>query len=149
MHYLIVEDDVAIRNILKDVFEILETNGVFTFFENGHQAWDWLNEVEANTITSLPEIAFLDIRMPGPQGYEIAERIRKIPSVSNMGIILMTAYELSEAEYKDIMSRSQADRYITKPLPGVKGLNRMVDEIMSLRRSSVETPKSAVPPKEE
>lgn len=138
MHYLIVEDDIAIRNILKDVFEILETNGVFTFFENGHQAWEWLTKIEAGEISDSPDIAFLDIRMPGPQGYEIAERIRKIPSVSNMGIILMTAYELAEEEYKEIMQRSQADRYITKPLPGVKGLNRMVEEIMTLRRSSAE-----------
>ncbi len=138
MHYLIVEDDAAIRNILKDIFEILEANGVFTFFENGHQAWDWLNKIEANEITAVPDIAFLDLRMPGPQGYEIAERIRKIPTVSNMGIILMTAYELSEHEYKDIMERSKADSYITKPLPGVKGLNRMVEEIMTLRRSSAE-----------
>jgi len=135
MHYLIIEDDAAIRNILKEVFDLLETDGKFTFFRDGNEAWSWLDRVATGEITELPEIAFVDIRMPGPQGYEIAERMRKMPPLSNIGIILMTAYELSAEEYQDIMQRSQADRYISKPLPGVKGLNQMVEEIMAMRHS--------------
>jgi len=135
MHYLIVEDDESIRMILKDIFELLEADGQFTFCKDGNMAWDWLSRVEKGEVSDLPDIGFLDIRMPGPQGYEIAERIRQIESIQNMGIVLMTAYDLSAAEYDDVMRRSQADRYITKPLPGAKGLSRMVEEIMSLRHA--------------
>jgi CheY-like chemotaxis protein len=133
MHYLIVEDDGEIRNILKTIFEILESDGVFTFFKNGHEAWDWLTSVETGKTKILPDIALLDIRLPGPQGHEIAERIRQIDAIKNMGIILMTAYELGGDEYENVMRRSKADRYITKPLPGVKGLNEIIEEIMTLR----------------
>lgn len=137
MHYLIIEDDKAIRDILKEIFELLETDGVFTFFENGNDAWSWLDEVQAGSVPALPDIAFVDIRMPGPQGPEIAARMRTLPALGNIGIVLMTAYDLSEEEYEEFMTESQADRYITKPLPGVKGLNQMVEEIMAVRRSKV------------
>ncbi len=138
MHYLIIEDDKAIRDILAEVFDLLETEGVFTFLKDGNEAWAWLDTVEQGKVENLPDIAFVDIRMPGPQGHEIAERVRKMPKLSNIGIILMTAYELTEEEYKEVMERSQADRYISKPLPGVKGLNQMVKEIMTMRHSLID-----------
>src|SRR5690606_36303357 len=123
MHYLNVEDDKSIRDILRDIFEMLEPDGTFTFFRSGHEASDWLDKVDTITDSKLlPDIAFLDIRLPGPQGHEIAERIRKTEPLQGMAIIMMTAYELSSDEYDEVMDRSQADRYITKPLPGVKGL---------------------------
>ena len=140
MHYLIVEDDKSIRDILRDIFEILEPDGAFTFFKSGHEASDWLDTLDEKTDPKmLPNIAFLDIRLPGPQGHEIAERIRTTTVLKEMGIILMTAYELSSEEYDEVMSRSQADRYITKPLPGVRGLNTMVEEIMTLRQKPIES----------
>lgn len=135
MHYLIVEDDLDICLILKEILQLLHPQSTVTSFFNGNQAWQWLDKVESGEIKELPNIAFLDIRMPGPQGHEIAERIRKLKEIKNVGIIMMTAYDLSEEEYKEVMDRSQADRYISKPLPGVKGLNQMVDEIMVLRQS--------------
>ena len=138
MHYLIIEDDKNICDILKEVFDLLEADGVFTFLNDGNEAWEWLDQVESSAVTDLPNIAFVDIRMPGPQGHEIAERIRRIKPLSNIGIILMTAYELSSEEYQDVMQRSQADRYISKPLPGVKGLNQMVKEIMAMRHSMID-----------
>ncbi len=138
MHYLIIEDDKNICDILKEVFDLLEADGVFTFLNDGNEAWEWLDQVESEAVTDLPNIAFVDIRMPGPQGHEIAERMRGIKPLSNIGIILMTAYELSSEEYQDVMQRSQADRYISKPLPGVKGLNQMVKEIMAMRHSMID-----------
>ena len=135
MHYLIVEDDQAIRHILKEVFELLESDGKFTFCKDGNEAFAWLDKVDGKEIQDFPDIAFIDIRMPGPQGYEVAERIRKTPPIANIGIVLMTAYELEEKKFNEIMTRSKADRYIPKPLPGVKGLNQMVEEIMALKRS--------------
>jgi CheY-like chemotaxis protein len=136
MHYLIVEDDLVIATILKEVLQLLESNVQFTFFTNGTDAWDWVDKVEANKVQTIPDVAFLDIRMPGPQGHEVAERIRQTALIKNMGIILMTAYELSAEEYEEVMQRSQADRYISKPLPGVKGLNQMIEEIMSVRKTA-------------
>lgn len=135
MNYLIIEDDPKIRDIIKDILDILEPDASVIVLKDGNEASTWLDKVEINEAPVIPNIAFIDIRMPGPQGHELAERMRKMGRLQNIGIVLMTAYELDEKEYNEVMQRSQADRYIPKPLPGVKGLNQVIEEIMAMRQS--------------
>lgn len=137
MHYLIVEDDAAICEILKDILALLEDDAVFTLFSNGHETWAWLEQVEQQAITELPDIAFLDIKMPGPQGPDIAARIRAMEAMRHIGIVMMTSEPPPEAEYRQLKARAQADRYLTKPLPGVQGLNTIITEIMAIRHKKI------------
>src|SRR5688500_3884926 len=112
MHYVIIEDDAGIRQVLQDVLQRLETNASFTVLGDGHQAWKWLDQVADGQVEVLPDIAFVDLKMPGPQGYEVAERMRALDTLSNIGIVLMSAADFTPEEYDEVMERSQADRYI-------------------------------------
>lgn len=134
MHFLLIEDDKTILMILRELLLIVDQRARFTIFEMSSTAMKWLDDVDAGAYEDLPEIAIVDIRLPGVPGYEVAERIRKIPALSTIGIVLMTAYELSEEEYAEAIARAQADHFITKPLPSVSGLDEIIKSLSSIQR---------------
>ncbi len=57
-----------------------------------------------------PDLILLDIMMPGPDGYEVLQRIRQS---SNAPVIMITAKRDTESLQKALSSG--ADDYITKP----------------------------------
>jgi CheY-like chemotaxis protein len=78
----------------------------------------WIEDVdrgEANT--NLPELALLDIRLPGVSGPEIGQRLRKSPVLNDVAIVMMTAYHLTPTEEKAVLEKSQAGTLLYKPLP--------------------------------
>jgi CheY-like chemotaxis protein len=62
---------------------------------------------------TYPDVAVLDINMPGVDGYQIAARLRQHRALSHMGIVMVTVRS-GEA---DILQgfESGADDYLTKP----------------------------------
>ena len=47
-------------------------------FENGQKVWDWLDTIEKDAQSALPELILMDIRMPGKKGNELAKRMRTL-----------------------------------------------------------------------
>jgi hypothetical protein len=128
--WLIVEDDADIRNLITVLCQVWGHTPLV--FPDGNKAFAWLDEVESGTYAGeLPELALMDIRMPGPQGYEIAQRIRTIPALKNTRIALMTAFALSEDERERILSISQADKLVSKPLPDMEDLKAILDDVLA------------------
>ncbi|KAA3379305.1 response regulator transcription factor, partial [Akkermansia muciniphila] len=99
-HILIVDDEAAIRELLKDYFE-LEGYRVSTA-ENGQAA---LKKVEAG-----PDLILLDINMPGLDGLSVCRRIRQFVSCP---ILFLTA-RVEDAD-KLIGFGAGGDDYIVKP----------------------------------
>src|SRR5687768_17174317 len=94
--WLVVEDDPIIRSILRALMTLWDIEPLV--FMDGFEAMNWLDQVErGEAAPPLPDIALLDIRMPGPLGHEIAQRMRAIPTTGSIPIIIMTAYHLSDA----------------------------------------------------
>jgi CheY-like chemotaxis protein len=86
-------------------------------FESGQHVWEWLDDVEAGHYKGpLPGFALMDIRMPGKKGNEVAYRIRSLPVLQHIPIVLMTAFSLNENQRNEMM-RDGADEIINKPLP--------------------------------
>ena len=73
---------------------------------DGNQAWKFLRELR-------PELALLDVRMPGRSGVELTRDVRRDPVLCNIYIILLTA----NAQYSDVIAglAAGANRYLTKP----------------------------------
>jgi len=61
----------------------------------------------------LPDLILLDIMMPGMDGYEVAERLRKDEKTSLIPIIMLTAKASSADKVKAL--KMGIDDYITKP----------------------------------
>lgn len=108
---LIADDEPEIRDLLrlyleKDGYEVLEAAG----------------GLEALTIlkTERPDLAILDIMMPGPDGYRVLQNIRK---TSNIPVILLSA---RSADSDKILGLDLgADDYITKPFVPLEAVARV------------------------
>ena len=71
----------------------------------------------------LPEIIFLDVQMPGIDGFETCRRLKANPKTQDIPIIFMTA--LSDTESKVKGFNLGAVDYITKPFQEVEVIARL------------------------
>lgn len=60
--------------------------------------------------TSLPELIFMDIRLPDGSGLELTRQVKEpYPGVK---IVILTSYD--EPEYRDAAYRCKANHYVSK-----------------------------------
>jgi CheY-like chemotaxis protein len=128
VNWLIAEDEADIRNLVGIMCQVWGHTPLS--FETGQKVWDWLDDVEAGKIPSLPEFALMDIRMPGRRGNEIAGRMREIDRLKHIPIVLMTAFVLSEDEIDRLRQDFGVDHVINKPLPDFDRLGVILHDII-------------------
>lgn len=98
---LIAEDEPLMRERLVSMLALAWPQArVVLMAENGNDAWDGFLEHE-------PEVVFLDIRMPGLSGLEVAERIGK-----QAHVVFVTAYDQYAVDAFD----AGAVDYLLKPV---------------------------------
>ena len=76
-------------------------------------AFDGLQALEALD-TFKPDIALLDIGMPGMDGYELARRIRATPRGRNLVLVALTGW--GQADDKKRAADAGFDEHLTKPV---------------------------------
>ncbi len=101
LHILVVDDDDRIRSLLKDYLS--ENNYIVSTAENADEAKKKINYLKFNII-------ILDVMMPGQNGYDLTQEIKK---KSKVPIILLTAKGEVENRIKGL--ELGADDYIGKP----------------------------------
>jgi CheY-like chemotaxis protein len=105
LRILLADDNADAVELLRDLLE----------FE-GHRV-----EVAGNGLAALaaaesfrPDVAFLDIGMPGLNGYEVARRLRAAPALAHATLVAVTGWGTREDR-----ARSEAagfDAHLTKPV---------------------------------
>jgi PAS domain S-box-containing protein len=63
---------------------------------------------------SRPEIVFLDIGLPGMDGYEVARRLRRGPGLAPLKLVAVTGY--GQEEDRRLSQQAGFDRHLTKPV---------------------------------
>ncbi|MGZ8289605.1 MAG: LytR/AlgR family response regulator transcription factor [Telluria sp.] len=107
---LVAEDEPLMRERLLAMLDVAWPEAeVVLVAENGNDAWDGFLEHE-------PQVVFLDIRMPGLSGLEVAERIGTLAHV-----VFVTAYDQYAVEAFD----TGAVDYVLKPVQADR-LNRAI-----------------------
>ncbi len=101
---LVCEDEVSIRefvviNLRRNGYEVIEAG-------SGEEALDGYDKAE-----DKPDIALLDIMLPGIDGFEVCRRLRE--RSDSMGIIMLTARTQEMEKVGGLMLG--ADDYVTKP----------------------------------
>jgi CheY-like chemotaxis protein len=61
-----------------------------------------------------PSVVFLDIGMPGMDGYEVARRLRRVPGGEHALLIAVTGFGRDEDRQRS--KEAGFDRHVTKPL---------------------------------
>ncbi len=101
---LVVEDDIAIRDMLKDILEQAEFE--VTAVGDTHRALLVIQQ-------KLPDLLLLDWMLPGQSGIEWARRLKKDNKYTNLPIIMLTAR--GEVDDKIRSLDTGLDDHITKP----------------------------------
>ncbi len=101
---LVVEDQEDNRRILRDLL----TNAGYDMIEaeDGQQAL-------AAVVKRRPDLILMDIQLPILDGYEATRRIKAMPELKSIPIIVVTSYALSGDEGK--ARAAGCDAYVTKP----------------------------------
>jgi CheY-like chemotaxis protein len=84
-----------------------------------------------------PDIVLMDAMMPEMDGYEACRRMRAIPDLSGLKIIMVTAKALPEELQKGI--EAGADDYVTKPFDH-RDLRSKVNALFGLPESPERNP---------
>jgi CheY-like chemotaxis protein len=84
MKILVVDDDPVSREILRKIVSSTGEHQV-TVAEDGATAWAYLDDPGRYF-----DVAFLDLSMPHPDGFELVQRIRQSPIHASTAIILCT-----------------------------------------------------------
>lgn len=114
----VVEDNadnrLLLQAILGDRYDLVE-------YENGVDA---LRGIAA----SPPDLVLLDISLPGMDGNEILQRIRRDTVLRGLPVIALTAHAMSGDREKFLASGF--DDYITKPIVDEKQLYTAIDRLL-------------------
>ena len=102
---LVADDSLASRELLREVLEaagyrVLEAT-------NGREALDVIRK-------NKPDLAFLDIRMPGMDGIGVVRELRKDIRFEALPVIAVTAYAMPADRERVV--EAGFDSYITKPI---------------------------------
>ncbi len=107
MKILIVDDDPVSRGVLRQILS-KQPDHQITVAEDGASAWALLDD--ANRYF---DVAFLDLSMPPPDGFELLQRIRKSPLLHGVEVVLCTGANDRATIAKAI--QHGARHYIVKP----------------------------------
>jgi CheY-like chemotaxis protein len=100
---LIVDDFGSYRKLFKKTLRISFPSIAIDEATNGSEA---LQKVEA----LLPDLIFMDIRLPGESGLTLTKKIKA--THPNITILILTAYDIPE--YREAASKYGADRFLAK-----------------------------------
>ncbi len=105
---LIIDDDIIYRTLLEHTLEYLEDeHGVELLTASDGETGFALIQKER------PQIVFLDIMMPGKNGYEVCRSVREDPNLDKTKVILLTTK--GEIVDKVYGMACGAFKYINKP----------------------------------
>ncbi len=117
---MLVEDNLIFRQSLRDSFRLKFPSMEITEAGNGVEALEKIG-------SQLPNLIFMDIRLPGQNGLELTEQIKKLhPDIS---IIILTDYDIPE--YREAAARFKADYFFSKDSMTIEELITLVKPMLS------------------
>jgi DNA-binding response OmpR family regulator len=116
---VLADDDPLIRRLIQAALRTF--NHTLYLAEDGEQAW-------AMIMAHQPDLAILDVRMPGQNGWEVLRNVRADPAVAHTRVLILSAE--TELPHEDELQSIHADAYLVKPFsPAV--LRTQVAELLA------------------
>lgn len=100
-----VEDNADTRNVMS---HLLELRGIKVFqFEDGETASTKIPEI-------VPDVALIDIGLPGKNGYDVASELRQSPGLESTLLIALTGF--GQDSDRDRARKAGFDDHVIKPI---------------------------------
>ena len=103
MRILLVDDDPALRTLLRTTYEVADVAVV--------EAKDAV-EARREIRTARPDVIVLDINMPGTTGLELCAELKAAPATRDIPIVLLTG---AEGRTDAAAKKAGADAFVLKP----------------------------------
>ncbi len=118
LRILVVDDNRDAAELIK---QLLESNGhTVNTANDGNAGLELARQIQ-------PDLAFLDIGMPGMDGFQLAQALRQIPQLKSIHLVALTGW--GSQEDRDRTRRAGFDQHLTKPVD----LKTLVHLIASIR----------------
>ena len=113
---LIVEDNQDHAELLSEIMNVVTVKHSLSYAENGLKALEKLNNRSSSKLsnTKLPEVIFLDIKMPEMDGITTLKEIRSKPIFDPIRIVMVTTSTI-DTEIENCMQLG-ANGYLAKPV---------------------------------
>ncbi len=120
---IVIDDDPAVHKMLATV---LAPRG-YTLISvvDPHQAWDVL-------LSENPDLAILDIMMPGMSGVDLCRRIRADEKLKSLLVVMLSAKDSQSDRLTGL--QYGADDYVTKPFH-IKTLANKIEHMIKKKNS--------------
>lgn len=101
---LVVDDNVDAASLIAEIMSMY-----------GHASMVALSGAEAlaKVLVFEPDVVFLDIGMPGMNGFEVAAEMRRMPGLEALRIVALTAW--GEASFRERSASVGFDAHLVKP----------------------------------
>ncbi len=110
LRLLVVDDDAALRILLRTTFEVVDIEV---------EEADSAEAAEKMIATRAPDVVVLDVGMPGMDGLTFCRKLKLDPVTSDIGIVLLTGSDRTAC----VAGASGADAFLRKPFSPLELLN--------------------------
>jgi two-component system LytT family response regulator len=136
MTTILVDDEPLARKLLKEYLQDFAQIKIVGECKNGRQAVKTINE-------NKPDLIFLDIRMPGMDGFEVLENLKHIPHIifsTAYGDYALKAFEMNAVDYLlKPYDRKRFSRAVQKVLERTSKPSDDIERIVRVLQQSKET----------
>jgi uncharacterized 2Fe-2S/4Fe-4S cluster protein (DUF4445 family)/FixJ family two-component response regulator len=112
MKILIVDDDLGIQELIKDILA-KEGYGNIQTVDSGEEALKMIKK-------SPPDLVVLDIQLPGIQGYEVSKKMRASKANAHIPILMVTGGEVDIDQALEESFKSGVTDFLTKPIKAIE-----------------------------
>ena len=93
---LLVEDNEDDVVIIQEVFADMKLATIVNTVRDGEEALTYLRRKGKYKDARVPDIVLLDINMPKMNGHEMLKRMRKVPRLKSLPVIMLTMSQREE-----------------------------------------------------
>ena len=114
INILLVEDNEGDIILTTESFKDMQMENNLTVVKDGEEALRYLKKQEPYADTQTPQLILLDINLPGIDGKQLLEIIKKDDELKDIPVVMLTCSE-EDTDIKDCYDK-QVNWYITKPI---------------------------------
>jgi CheY-like chemotaxis protein len=124
MLVVLVDDDPHVRNLFEMVMEFHEMS--LFVFDNAEAAIEHLKH-------NVPDVVVMDLFLPGLDGYQALDKIRRAGIAQSCSFIAATSYYTNDTQHEVI--NKGFDGYLAKPF-STQDLVRYLEQVIDQHRKS-------------